>query len=215
MAAQQRLAAHAAILEAASRSIKLDDVLRAVLDACVTQLGFDSGAIYLTDPLTDDLLLKHSQGFTDPFLEHMHRMRLGTTAAPAEFAQGAQFLDQYWLEHRFAADPAFLAERMTAAAVMPLTVGERFVGLLILASHIHTDVEPGLRTMILDLAGSIRTAAANALQADDLERFNRAAAAREDRVIEMKREVNALLAELAREPKYTVTHDQLTPTPQP
>jgi len=213
MVAQQRLAAHAATLEAASRSMKLDETLRSVLDACIEQLGFDSGTFYLVDPVTDELVLRHAQNFPEHFTEHMRRMRLGSAIAPTEFAQGVQFLDQRWLKEHFALDPIFLAERITSAAIVPLSVGERFAGLLILASHIHGEIEPGLRTMLLDLIRSICTAVANALQADDLERFNRAAAQREDRVIEMKREVNALLAELAREPKYTVTEEQLAPTP--
>ena len=37
---------------------------------------------------------------------------------------------------------------------------------------------------------------------DEIERFNKLMTGREGRVIEMKKEVNALLAELGRQPEY-------------
>jgi hypothetical protein len=53
----------------------------------------------------------------------------------------------------------------------------------------------------------IQPIVANALQTEDLDRFNRAAAGREDRVIQVKQEVNELLIELGRQPRYASTYE--------
>jgi len=76
----------------------------------------------------------------------------------------------------------------------------------VLGSHTLTAIPSAMVPLLEEVHRSIQPAVANALQAEDLDRFNRVAAGREDRVIQIKQEVNALLAELGREPRYAVTH---------
>lgn len=211
MAVQRKLAAHTAILQAAGRTVKLDETLRSVLDTCVEQLGFDNGSIYLVDPLTDELLLRHARGVSEPFIEHMRRIPAGAPMRPDAAAREVQFFDKRRLNEHFAADAEFLAEGLAATATVPLAAGGKFLGLLALGSHTDEDIGPESRDVLAGLTHAISPAIANALQAEDLERFNRAAAGREDRVIEMKLEVNDLLVELGRQRKYKVTHEQLAP----
>ncbi len=211
MAVQRTLAAHTAVLEAAGRTVKLDETLRSVLDTCIEQLGFDNGSIYLVDPLTEELLLKHARGVSEPYIEHMRRLPAGSPMLPDTAGREVQFFDQRRLNEHFVGEAEFLAEGLASAATVPLAAGGKSLGLLVLGSHRNADISPEGRDVLAGLTHAVSPAIANALQAEDLERFNRAAAGREDRVIEMKREVNELLVELGRQRKYKVTHEQLAP----
>ncbi len=212
LALKQKLAAHGAILEAAGRTVNLDETLHSILGSCIEQLDFDGGGIYLIDPLSGDLVLRHAQGLSASFVEHVSRVpadQLDPAGAPN---RDALFLENYDTDGPVGSDAVRAAEGLKSVASVPLFAGDTLVGRLNLGSHTRPTVGPEMREMLLEVGHLVSPALANALQAEDLERFNRAAAGREDRVIEMKREVNELLIELGREPKYRVTHEQIAAT---
>lgn len=214
LAVKQRLAVHSAVLEAAARGGGLEGTLRAVAQACVEQLALDAAAFYLLDPRGEALVLKQALGVSDAFAEQMRRLEQGIRAFPDGTIEHVMIFDAGDLRARFRENQGFLDEGITAAAAIPLGSASRPIGVLILASHELSVVPADMVPLLEEIHRSIQPAVANALQAEDLERFNRAAAGREDRVIGIKQEVNALLAELGREPRYAVTHAMTAHAPQ-
>ncbi len=212
LATKQRLAIHIAISEAANRPTSLNEVLSSITDTCLTELDFDSVATYLLDEKTDQLVMASDQGLSKPFVAHMQCCPVKPPDRRESLRGNVFFFNHQDLNKRFADEPEFLAEGLTSAASVPLGVGERFVGLLFFSSHVQAEIAPRARAIIAEIARSVQPAIANALHAGELEHFNQAAAWREDRVTEVKREVNALLAELGQPPRYTIPDDTLTET---
>ncbi len=210
LATKQRLAIHIAISEAANRPRSLNQALASITDTCLTELDFDSVATYLLDEKTGQFVIASDRGLSKRFVAHM---RYRTVKAPdrRESLHGkVLFFNHQELHERFADEPEFLAEGLTSAASVPLAVGERLVGLVFFCSHAQTEIGPRARAIIAEIAASVQPALANALQTDERKRVNPAAAGHEDRVTEMEHEVNALLAELGRPPKYTIPEETLT-----
>jgi len=209
-ALKQKLAMQNAILEAANRTVDLQETLRGILDSCLEQFTIDSGGIYLIDLISGDLVLRHSQGLSPEFAKHVARYERGAPDVVGAFQPEALFFDDY--DATFKSDAARAAEDVRSVASVPLLAAGTLIGRLNLASHTRTAIGADVRETLVEAGRLVGPAIANALQAEELERFNRVAAGREDRIIEMKREVNQLLIETGQEPKYTVTHHQLSPT---
>jgi GAF domain-containing protein len=211
LAPKQKLAAHNAILEAAHRSMDLQKTLEGLLEACLAQFDFDSGGISLVDPASGELELRHDKGFAPEFTERAAHCASRAADTPGASGPEAMFLDES--DPRFASDAQRIAEGIRCLATLPVLVAGTLVGCLVLASHAREAVGAQARQALVEASRLLGPIIANALQATELERFNRIAAGREDRIIEIKREVNQLLIEAGREPKYKITHYQLSPTP--
>jgi GAF domain-containing protein len=214
---KQKLAAHNAILEAANRRMDLQKTLEGLLEACLAQFDFDSGGISLVDPASGKLMLRHAKGFAPEasplatFTERAAHCASRAADTPGASGPEATFLDES--DPRFASDAQRIAESIRCLATLPVLVAGTLVGCLVLASHSREAIGAQARQALVEASRLLGPVIANALKAAELERFNQIAAGREDRIIEIKREVNQLLIEAGREPKYTITHYQLSPTP--
>jgi GAF domain-containing protein len=202
LATKQRLAIHIAISEAANRPTSLIEALASITDACLTELDFDSSATYLLDEETGHLVMSGHQHLSEPFLAHMRRCPVKPPDRRDSLESNVLFFNREDLNERFANEPKFLAEGLTSAASVPLAVADRFVGLIFFCSHVRAEIPPRARALIAEIARSIQPAIANTLQAGEPE----------NRITGMQHEINTLLAELGRPPRYTIPDERLTKT---
>ncbi len=207
----------------------MGDLFKEIIVAAMALTRADSGSIQLLNPATERLELLAANGFPDGMTEQLADVEAapGTPAAIA-LATGKRTI----LDFASATDPAgtgpnriFREAGFASAQSTPLVSrAGRPIGMLSThwrRQHRPTDREMGFLDLLARQAADLidRKQAEDALreQMTELTRFNEAAMGREMRMIELKKEINALCQKLGEPARYPLdlgaAPDQTTPGP--
>ena len=197
-----------------------DEISRLVVEGIREQMGIDRVGLFLGDPANPPFRGTYGtdmQGRTSD--EHNHVWDIGYERDVADLFEGAAYKTGLPLGN----PDAQPGEENLSTTLVALRQAGLIFGVISIDNRISR--RPITRTQIVHIAllaevlgNTLQVARAReALRAsieevrranDELEAFNRAMVGRENRVIEMKEEINQLLVELGREPKFPVVWKQ-------
>lgn len=138
-----------------SQSLELSEVLEAALDNCLSFLGFESGAIYLTERAGSRLVLTAHRGLPEEVVRARGELLLDTGTGEGVFS-----LKELERPH-FGAEP-FCGERLISCARVPLRAKGRLVGLLFLGTEEPRELDPSEQDLIIAFGHQIGIAVENA-----------------------------------------------------
>ena len=199
----------------------MQGLLADIVDAAIFLMQADAGTVQLLDEAGHRLRLLAARGFAPDMIERCADVEVGdhTSCGLAVTARRRTFLD--YTQTREGENGAWdrwhrdVAGMCCALSTPLMTRAGRPVG--VITTHSRQHRTPGERELrYLDLlvrqaADAIeREQVATALRTHigELERFNRAAVGREMRMIELKREINALAERLGEPPRYSLDFER-------
>lgn len=204
----------AAVGELLIQDTGVEHLLDTILDAGISIMNADAGTLQLYDEGSRKLRMVAQRGFpqhaTDPFLE------VDATSA-SSCGQALQEGRRVILDFDTGEPDVLERERwyreeggvLTGQSTPLVSRGGRILGML--STHWKNHQRPDERELrYFDLLARQAADALARMQADDLlrgqmeefKRFNAAIVGREERMIELKKEVNALLGRLGEPPRY-------------
>ncbi len=204
----------------------LTPVLTEIVDAAIAISGADFGNIQLLDAQSSQLRIVAQRGFPQWWLDYWSKVSKGqgTCGTALEHLERV-IIEDVERSPVFAGTPALeiqLKAGVRAVQSTPL-LSRSGMPLGMFSTHYKTPQRPDSHTLaLLDLlarqAADIiaRTQAEEALRAsnDELVRFNRAMVGRELRMIDLKKEINDLCAQLGHPPRYrTELAEEAKPLP--
>jgi PAS domain S-box-containing protein len=145
------------------------EALRLCLDTAIRVADFDSGGIYIVDPVTGELNLSCVQGTSDAFADQVRHVPADSDKARRVMSGQPSYLDREALLALHSED--VLQEGIKAVAVIPISNQNRIIGTLNVASHLLGQIPPYSRNSLELIATQIGAAIIRA-QANDALRFS-------------------------------------------
>jgi PAS domain S-box-containing protein len=192
----------------------LTPVLTEIVDAAIAISGADFGNIQMLDPNSSELRIVAQRGFPQWWLDYWNTVSKGRgTCGTALERLERVIIEDVERSPIFAGTPALeiqLKAGVRAVQSTPL-LSRSGTPLGMFSTHYRTPQRPDPHTLaLLDLLARqvadiiARTQAEEALRAtnEELVRFNRAMVGRELRMIDLKKEINGLCAQLGQPPRY-------------
>ncbi len=192
-----------------------------ILDAAIAITRSDAGMVQLFDPASRELHPLATRGFTPELGERFKRVAAGVGSSCAEALESGRRATVNFERGPGQIEPGSVrclqleAGLHTAQSTPLVARSGQLIGMI--STHWREFSQPSERELcLLDLlvrqaADAIeRRQADQALhqQMDELTRFNAVAVGRETRMIELKKEVNALSTQLGEEPRYPLEFDR-------
>ncbi|MCX9084982.1 MAG: PAS domain S-box protein [Candidatus Methanoperedens sp.] len=134
-------------------STNVDKKLDIILNAISNIDGIDSGGIYISDPLTGDLILRAHYGFSSKFISAVATYKPDT--AQWKLIQEGRPVYINHSEDRIKNSPFILEEGVRGIAVIPLNQNRSLLGSINVASHSLDEIPENTRTILETVAGQL------------------------------------------------------------
>ncbi|MCK5257693.1 MAG: GAF domain-containing protein, partial [Deltaproteobacteria bacterium] len=170
MQQNRELSALNKIGHAANQTLELNRVLNTSLDMILEVMDCEGGGIYIRESNErGDLLLRVAKGLSPNFYKRFEKIRLGIGLMGKGLAgHEAVILERVTKKTKFTSHGA--PEGMKLAVSVPITVKDRLIGALNVASYVYDTFEPLKVELLLTIGNHIGVVIENAMLMDSLKK---------------------------------------------
>ncbi len=170
MQQNRELSALNQIGHAANQTLELNRVLNTSLDMILEVMDCEGGGIYIRESNErGDLLLRVAKGLSPNFYKRFEKIRLGIGLMGKGLAgHEAVILERVTKKTKFTSHGA--PEGMKLAVSVPITVKDRLIGALNVASYVYDTFEPLKVELLLTIGNHIGVVIENAMLMDSLKK---------------------------------------------
>ncbi len=136
----------------------LDETLSLCLDAAIAGSGLDAGGVYLVEPETGAITLRHHRGLSGAFIEAAKRF--DADSPQGRIIRAGKPVYTCYRETGVDMNGMLPAETIEAIAIVPICHHGQVIGCLNVASHTHGEVPEHARGALEKLAGQMGQAIA-------------------------------------------------------